>query len=391
VASGDYCGAAPPADTFWVSDPTPCANAPVVVQASGEAEYAWTFSPSGTPETATGPTAVVRFAQPGPATIQLVLRQGFCTDTLSAALVVTPGPAPFSLGSDTLLCNPKPGKAIDLAYLSADAYVWSDGFEGPQRVLETTGTYAVTVETGACALSDTIALDVRTPVDLGLPSDTLLCGFDSVYLDVGAVDAERYVWSDGVQTPGRYVREEGYYGVTASMGPCPSSDFIAVQLLPPPPPLPSDTVVCRDSLLVLDVGNSVQGAIAWNGAPGFAQYTVENEGWVTRTVRYRQCVFEDAVYVRRIDCADAFLYYAPNVFSPDGDGENDRFELFGFDLEVLRIDVYDRWGALVAFDASAPAAFWDGQGAAPGVYVWAAQVRQRGREGVVAGSVLVVR
>jgi len=58
---------------------------------------------------------------------------------------------------------------------------------------------------------------------------------------------------------------------------------------------------------------------------------------------------------------------------------------------VLHLQVYDRWGAMVAESRDAPAAFWESQDVQPGVYTWVAQVRQRGREGRVAGGVAVVR
>jgi len=46
---------------------------------------------------------------------------------------------------------------------------------------------------------------------------------------------------------------------------------------------------------------------------------------------------------------------------------------------------------MVAESRDAPAAFWESQDVQPGVYTWVAQVRQRGREGRVAGGVAVVR
>jgi gliding motility-associated-like protein len=77
--------------------------------------------------------------------------------------------------------------------------------------------------------------------------------------------------------------------------------------------------------------------------------------------------------------------YAPNVFSPNEDGNNDVFALFG-GPEVIGVDelrVFDRWGNLIYenFDlpVNNPTAGWDGtfgdQLLNPAVFTWVAQVR----------------
>jgi gliding motility-associated-like protein len=96
-------------------------------------------------------------------------------------------------------------------------------------------------------------------------------------------------------------------------------------------------------------------------------------------------------------CEQGFVLYAPNVFSPNGDGQNDWFELVGPDLQVLDMQVFDRWGGLV-FRSQKPATTlgWDGRThhaatAAVGTYVWVAQVQQGARTGYVRGDVLLLR
>lgn len=72
--------------------------------------------------------------------------------------------------------------------------------------------------------------------------------------------------------------------------------------------------------------------------------------------------------------------YLPNAFSPNGDGINDRFEIYpGAGIaEVLNFQVYNRWGGLV-FDAQEGEQSWDGtfhsEPAEAGVYAYVVQVR----------------
>lgn len=96
------------------------------------------------------------------------------------------------------------------------------------------------------------------------------------------------------------------------------------------------------------------------------------------------------------------LIYAPNAFSPNGDGRNDYFTLYGaadwVQLNSLRI--YDRWGALV-FERLEPALGsetdgWDGtiQGRTlpAGVYVYFAELSgPAGETEVMNGEVVLLR
>ncbi|MCB0639108.1 MAG: gliding motility-associated C-terminal domain-containing protein, partial [Lewinella sp.] len=94
--------------------------------------------------------------------------------------------------------------------------------------------------------------------------------------------------------------------------------------------------------------------------------------------------------------------FAPTVFSPNGDGANDYFNLYGSsqlaDVELLQ--VFDRWGNLLYEGRSVPpgqpSAGWDGyfrgQAMPVGVYVFRAEVRlANGETRQVAGEVLLLR
>jgi gliding motility-associated-like protein len=95
--------------------------------------------------------------------------------------------------------------------------------------------------------------------------------------------------------------------------------------------------------------------------------------------------------------------YIPNVFSPNGDGSNDLFTLFGGpaveSVEYLRI--YHRWGGLVFenedFLPNEPSLGWDGTGPDgrplnPAVFVYSASVRFiNGTTVEFAGDVTLMR
>ena len=52
--------------------------------------------------------------------------------------------------------------------------------------------------------------------------------------------------------------------------------------------------------------------------------------------------------------------YAPNAFSPDGDGVNDHFSVKGQGAENFSLEIYNRWGQLV-YQSDNLNSEWDGQ------------------------------
>ena len=95
--------------------------------------------------------------------------------------------------------------------------------------------------------------------------------------------------------------------------------------------------------------------------------------------------------------------YVPNVFSPNGDGENDFLAIYGSESlsqTVNLFQVYDRWGSLLFerrdFGLNDVSSGWDGKCRGkyvlPGVYVWLAELRlSDGSLVKKSGEVTVVR
>jgi gliding motility-associated-like protein len=57
---------------------------------------------------------------------------------------------------------------------------------------------------------------------------------------------------------------------------------------------------------------------------------------------------------------DCFVtYYIPNAFTPNGDGYNDLFFIYGRGVEEMRLRIFNRWGELI-FETTDQSQGWDG-------------------------------
>jgi len=95
--------------------------------------------------------------------------------------------------------------------------------------------------------------------------------------------------------------------------------------------------------------------------------------------------------------------YVPNVFSPNGDGINDLFYVYGKSSTVQQLsnfNVYDRWGNLMwavdEFQPNNPESGWDGQFKDevlnPAVFVWTVDVVYiNGEKRTISGDVTLVQ
>jgi gliding motility-associated-like protein len=128
-------------------------------------------------------------------------------------------------------------------------------------------------------------------------------------------------------------------------------------------------------------------------------YTYENTGkYMVKLVSKKitgLITCTDTFYMPDYIVADSSFIDAPNVFTPNGDGSNDKFVVKFFSMKTIKITILDRWGKVIHVwesnnvqgfyntATSVPQSVWDGkiggQMATPGVYFWVAE--GRGRDG----------
>jgi gliding motility-associated-like protein len=118
--------------------------------------------------------------------------------------------------------------------------------------------------------------------------------------------------------------------------------------------------VCAGSPNLLDAGSGYNSYLWSDGATG-PSITVEDEGiyWVMVTDA-NGCAGADSVMVG--PCEPIPQLFAPNAFTPDFDGYNDRFFLVCSSpgsLTYFEVSIYNRWGQLI-FTSEDIGEGWDG-------------------------------
>ncbi|NJL11715.1 MAG: T9SS type B sorting domain-containing protein [Microscillaceae bacterium] len=109
----------------------------------------------------------------------------------------------------------------------------------------------------------------------------------------------------------------------------------------------------------------------------FSAYDLESQWLSVRITNDRNCFVILTVFVEAVDLE----VFVPNMFSPNGDANNDRFQVYGVGIKSLTLRIFDRLGQLlfetrdwVEGNAAGDTIGWDGtyQGKAQpsGGYVW---------------------
>lgn len=212
--------------------------------------------------------------------------------------------------------------------------------------------------------------------DFTLGPDTAICEGQRLLLDSGLPDdGTALLWSDGSTAPTLLATQPGLYTLTAlSSNGCTATDSLRLSFSPPPP-LPQDTVLtfCEGKRATIALPASAGLTYDWSDGQSGPERDFSEPGRYALTLTNAQsgCQAQTAIQVLAQDCDPSL--FVPNAFSPNGDGRNDRFQVYAPGLTVTRLQIFNRWGGLV-FDQSGEAPAWDGtflgQPAPTGLYVY---------------------
>lgn len=233
--------------------------------------------------------------------------------------------------------------------------------EDPMHTFALPGSYTVVLAAidPVCADTTFARSTIRfDPAELvfELATPVGLCDGQPTQLDAGA-GFDAYAWSTGATTRFITVPEPGEYLVTVTDGICQGADTVVVIPAPLHEPL-ADVVTCVANAVQVIPGFQVQ-QILWSNGTTTPTLTVNTQGtyWFNATDA-TGCAVSDTVQVTIAEDGRGEATI-PNVFTPNGDGQNDTFQVEGLAIDDFNMEIYDRWGLLM-YETNAPLKGWNG-------------------------------
>ena len=360
------------------SDVAICLNESTVLTATGGEDYLWTPTTGLSNATIASPTA-----NPSDTTAYVVegIDVNGCSNTDTVVVAVNPLPT-ADAGFNTNICE---GASTQLSATGGDSYLWSpsaflddDTLSNPIASPDTSMQFIVQVtDSNGCVNLDSVYIVVFMIYTV---DDELICLGDSVQLNVFGEPAVDFSWSpangltdpniiDPVASP----TSTTTYTVTAtdSQG-CTDQDDVTVQISDDQASFTSSLEPGCEGVVVDFVNTSNPNVdFTWSFSDGGS--STENE--VEYTFEFSSSFWAYLSIVNEDGCLDTMFFNGnslsfddyfdieiPNVFTPNGDNNNELFEVIvpGRINECVDFKVYNRWGQIM-FLSSGNNVKWDGR------------------------------
>jgi gliding motility-associated-like protein len=330
------------------------------LNASGGGSYSWNTGAT---------TSALHVSPTSNTTYTVIVSVGSCADTASATVVVNPS-ASVLVSGNTILCA---GDMTTLTATGTGNYSWNTGATTSviTAIPASTTTYVVTaLNANGCNDMDT-AVVIVSPPPIAVANNVTICSGENATLVAsgGAV----YSWSNGstssvVQlTPGA----SSTYTVIVSIGSCLDTAVSTVVVNP-------SAVATAWNNITITAGTVTTLAASGGGTYTWSNDMVDSVITVAPFVTTIYCVTVSngtsctdtacvTVRVEPINCAPVSseeAFALPSAFSPNNDGQNDRWRLLYVPLLAdclaeFEVFVYNRWGEKI-FEGTDINFSWDG-------------------------------
>jgi gliding motility-associated-like protein len=289
-------------------------------------------------------------------------------------------------------------------------YSWSHGASTDEIFGLTPGLYEVSVtDINYCPdVQESVVIEEIPELKFALSGNDLVCYDDSsgviqiIELVGGTGNYVNYYWfKDGgfySETPGISGLQAGHYElvITDDRG-CTGANHLSINQ---PDPILIELESLKEAIELGSIDLTVTGGVPpytylWN--TGATTEDIDPLGGGTYTVEVTDghlCKATGSIFVEV-----HYRVYAPTAFSPNGDGVNDTFFLFGLgtDLKEFNLTIFNRFGQTV-FQSKNVNEGWNGRLMNAGkimpaeVYTWQAEIVYIGGETLIeSGNVTLLR
>jgi gliding motility-associated-like protein len=394
-----------------IDDIETCFGKPIQLTDSSKAfskivEWTWDF---GDNTTITGPTPPPHlYAKPGiyEAKLRIKAMDGCISEPLIKKIVVGSDPLPAFEWGPNPACAEQPLTLLDrskVEYGTMNEWAWTingTAYTGQTVVVPTglkSGTNKITlqVRTKEGCISQSLEKDISSAESpkVSISGNQPVCVDKTLQLTGTALSPtpsiKRWIWqiasqvdSTGPNVSRSFPKAGQYPLVLRARGDngCLSAPIVStIRVNGSKAFAGNDTLIIKgDPTPLLATGGQTY---RWSPAFGLSDPTIPNPiatldqdmEYVVSAETPPGCVSTDTIKITVFRDIDI---YVPTVFTPNGDGVNDRLRVIPVGMTLQFFKLYDRWGKLI-YQTTQHKDGWDGtligKPAPPGTYVWQVQ------------------
>jgi len=213
-----------------------------------------------------------------------------------------------------------------------------------------------------CSMTQEILVEVVKPIQAVISPSANLCKGTKVKLNAGGSNTYRWEPGDGldnvnIQSPIADPIASMIYTVTVSDGGfCAVTATVLVRVNPVPTVSAGpDMTYNMDEPMYLNAKGS--GTLTWisgeeilcKDCPNSQILPIHSGCYVVQATNQYGCKAIDEVC---IEVTKNYNLYIPNIFTPNGDGLNDVFLVYGTGIVQLEMFIFDRWGEQLFYSDS---------------------------------------
>ncbi|PSR04384.1 MAG: hypothetical protein BRD50_03770 [Bacteroidetes bacterium SW_11_45_7] len=333
-----------------------------------------------------------------------------CSDSTQAT-VSEPDSLILSTVVTDVSCNDGDDGLINLSVAGGTPpynYNWSNGQTSQNDTNLTAGTYDLTVTDGNnCTKTSSYEVTQPAALSLTVDSNNVLCNGaadgNAEAQASGGVGGFQYIWSNAQSGSSIDNLSPGTYSVTVT--DTNNCTIIDSTVITEPSPLTAeagnDTTIARGYTAPLNVnasgGTGSNYQYEWLPASSLSEPAIANPyatpqtstNYVVTVTDDNGCQVKDSVTVE----VDVKLYNHPDAFSPNGDGQNDKFFVISSPtVEVESFKIFNRWGQLLHDKTESWNGIYQGEDQPTDTYVYQTKIKlPDGSTETESGEFILVR
>lgn len=243
------------------------------------------------------------------------------------------------------------------------SYLWNTGDTTAtiRFPAQQSGQYSVQVyDTSGCKNRDSVLVNVNQKPTVDAGPDTLICGGNQ-YVMQGSSNAPTVEWTpaNGLSATNvldpvwAYSDTTKYYLQATDAIGCKNIDSVTINVKPIFVNAGPDTTLCDGETYLMPATTSAT-SVVWSPATGLSAVDILNPSFnnpqgveyiLFGTDALSGCSLSDTVKIEIGPCSSYLK--VPGAFTPNGEGENNYFTVFGKNIDQYEIRIFNRWGEVV--------------------------------------------